>query len=107
MAGADRTTVFRVQAGFSFTVLVFCMGMLAGGKNPTYYLPIVTSIIGYWLPSPTYRGSSPVLPRIRRPAVEAPPPVVDVDVEAPSPPPPPPPPPPRIVDPAHLTPGQT
>lgn len=88
MGGADRTTVFRVQAGFSFTVLVFCMGMLAGGKNPTYYLPIVTSIIGYWLPSPTYRGSSPVLPRIRKNAPA-------VDVEAPAPPPP---------DPAHLTP---
>lgn len=47
--------VFGVQCGFSFTVLMFCIGMLATNKDPTYYLPVLTSIIGYWLPAP--RGS--------------------------------------------------
>ena len=82
------TTVFRVQAGFSFSVLVFCMVMLATNKNPTYYLPIMTSIIGYWLPSPSYRGSKPVLPRVNLPKLpkrQQPPPPPDVDVEAPPP----------------------
>lgn len=45
-------TIFRVQAGFSLMSMVFCMSMIAVGKNPTYYLPVLTSIIGYWLPSP-------------------------------------------------------
>ena len=44
--------VFSVQCGFSFTVMMFCIGMLARREDPTYYLPILTSIIGYWLPAP-------------------------------------------------------
>ena len=88
------TTVFRVQAGFSFSVLVFCMVMLATNKNPTYYLPIMTSIIGYWLPSPSYRGSKPVLPKMPKvPAIRRPP---EVDLEAPAPAA-------RPPDPAHFT----
>ena len=48
--------VFAVQAGFSFSTLLFCVIMLATDKDPTYYLPILTSIIGYWLPAPQYRN---------------------------------------------------
>lgn len=44
--------VFAVQCGFSLTTMLFCIGMLATDKDPTYYLPILTSIIGYWLPAP-------------------------------------------------------
>lgn len=49
--------VFTVQAGFSFSVLIFCVAMLGANKDPTYYLPILTSIIGYWLPAPQYRAN--------------------------------------------------
>ena len=52
---ADNT-VFSVQCGFSFLVMMFCIGMLADDRDPTYYLPVLTSLIGYWLPAP--RGSS-------------------------------------------------
>lgn len=48
--------VFGVQAGFSFSTLLFCIIMLGADKDPTYYLPILTSIIGYWLPAPQYRN---------------------------------------------------
>lgn len=62
-------TVFRVQAGFSFSILVFCMGMLIANKDPTYYLPILTSIIGYWLPAPQFRGNTTSAPALLPSAV--------------------------------------
>lgn len=51
----SESIVFQVQAVFSFTTMMFCIGMLASNKDPTYYLPVLTSIIGYWLPSPRQR----------------------------------------------------
>jgi hypothetical protein len=50
--------VFGCQCGFSFLVMTFCVGMLASNKAPELYLPVVTSLIGYWLPSPKYRSGS-------------------------------------------------
>lgn len=104
--------VFSVQCGFSFTVLLFCIAMLAANKDPTYYLPILTSIIGYWLPAP--RGTATAnggalrsLPNLwlrrQNPVPEDPPDVemgtVSEGVVGPQPPPAspasPPPPPPR------------
>ena len=56
--------VFTMQTLFSFTALLFCCIMLGTGNDPSYYLPVLTSIIGYWLPSP--RGSmANVLPTVR------------------------------------------
>lgn len=79
-------TVFQVQAVFSFTTMVFCIGMLASNKDPTYYLPVLTSIIGYWLPSPRQRSGSGAKKRARpAPDPPPPPPETPVDLEAPRP----------------------
>lgn len=73
--------VFGVQCGFSFTVLMFCIGMLATNKDPTYYLPILTSIIGYWLPAPRGNGNGRSLPNLlmRRQSAAGPPPETDLE----------------------------
>ena len=55
--------VFSMQTLFSFTALLFCCIMLGTGKEPSYYLPVLTSNIGYWLPSP--RGSAAGMPTVR------------------------------------------
>lgn len=48
---------FAIQAFLSFTVIMFCIGMLAAHNDTSsYYLPILTSILGYWLPAPRYPG---------------------------------------------------
>ncbi len=47
-------TEFEVKVGISVSVLLFSMGMLATRRgDPGMYLPVITSIIGYWTPSPT------------------------------------------------------
>jgi hypothetical protein len=47
-------TEFEVKVGISASVLLFSMGMLATKRgDPGMYLPLITSIIGYWTPSPT------------------------------------------------------
>jgi hypothetical protein len=47
-------TEFEVKVGISVSVLLFSMGMLATKRgDPGMYLPVITSIIGYWTPSPT------------------------------------------------------
>ncbi|KAL4854668.1 hypothetical protein ACK3TF_004600 [Chlorella vulgaris] len=58
---ADANVMFLVQAAFSFTALIFCVGMLATDHDTSYYLPVLTSIVGYWLPPPTFRGRGPNL----------------------------------------------
>lgn len=45
-------TLFRVQLGVSIAGMAVCIAMLARGKDPAVYLPVVTSIVGYWLPAP-------------------------------------------------------
>ena len=45
---------FEVQAVISISVMAFSMGMLATGRGePSAYLPVLTSVMAYWLPSPT------------------------------------------------------
>lgn len=47
-------TEFEVRVIFSTSVLAFSMAMLATKKgDPSVYMPLVTSVIGYWTPSPT------------------------------------------------------
>jgi purine-cytosine permease-like protein len=43
---------FYMQAGFSGLGVVFSATMLLIGKEPSIYLPIFTSILFSWLPSP-------------------------------------------------------
>lgn len=51
--------VFRMQVGVSLVGLAVCAGMLAAGRDPAIYLPVLTSIVGYWLPSPSRTPSPP------------------------------------------------
>lgn len=52
--------IFTMQLAVSVVGMGLSVTMLATGKDPAVYLPIVTSIIGYWLPAP------------KKPVVEAP-----------------------------------
>lgn len=46
-------TEFEVRVAMSASVLIFSMGMLATRRgDPGVYLPVITSIIGYWAPAP-------------------------------------------------------
>jgi hypothetical protein len=49
---------FLTQMGFSAVGLFFVGGMLAAGRDATVYLPILTSILFAWLPSPMNVASS-------------------------------------------------
>ena len=47
-------TEFEVRVAMSASVLIFSMGMLAARRgDPCMYLPLITSVIGYWTPSPS------------------------------------------------------
>lgn len=48
----SRMTRFAVQVAMSGTVLAFTITMLALGKPEGVYLPVLTGILGYWLPAP-------------------------------------------------------
>ena len=50
---------FYTQAAFSGLGLAFSAIMLAMGKEPSIYLPIITSILFAWLPSPLPGAASP------------------------------------------------
>ena len=48
-----RHVLFLVQIVLSFGVGAFCMVEAAsGGDNEKVYIPVLTGIIGYWLPAP-------------------------------------------------------
>lgn len=50
---------FGMQAAVSAAGLALGVGMLASGRGDTaIYLPVVTSIIGYWLPAPRPASSA-------------------------------------------------
>lgn len=59
---APNTSLFGMQLLVSVVGLVVSTGMLFMGRDAAVYLPILTSIIGYWLPAP------------KQPAAAAPPP---------------------------------
>ena len=46
---------YIVQVCFSASVAVFSMTMLATGSPVEIYLPVVTGIVGYWLPQPSLK----------------------------------------------------
>lgn len=47
-------TEFEVRVIFSTSILAFSMAMLATKRgDPGLYLPLITSVIGYWTPSPS------------------------------------------------------
>jgi hypothetical protein len=46
-------TLFAAQFAISSSTLAFCMTMLWSGRDPGVYLPIITGVLGYWLPSPS------------------------------------------------------
>lgn len=47
--------LFHVQLGISAFALALSTGMLVSGHDAAVYLPVITSIIGYWLPAPKPR----------------------------------------------------
>jgi hypothetical protein len=44
--------LFLTQFFFSLIGITFSMSMLILGKDPSIYLPIFSTIIGVWVPSP-------------------------------------------------------
>ncbi len=50
----SRMMKFLVQVGITGTMTAFTITMLAMGKPEGVYLPVLTGIIGYWLPAPEY-----------------------------------------------------
>lgn len=44
--------ILGTQVAISCSSLAFSMFMLYKGKDPGTYLPIITGIVGCWLPSP-------------------------------------------------------
>ena len=47
-------TEFEIRVIFSTSILAFSMAMLATKRgDPSVYMPLITSVIGYWTPSPT------------------------------------------------------
>lgn len=47
-----RTSKFIVQVALTMSITAFTITMLALGKPEGVYLPVLTGLIGYWLPSP-------------------------------------------------------
>ena len=50
----SRMMRFVVQVAITGTITAFTMSMLAIGKPEGVYLPVLTGILGYWLPAPEY-----------------------------------------------------
>lgn len=44
--------LFAMQVLVSAAGLALTTGMLATGRDPAVYLPVLTSIVAYWLPAP-------------------------------------------------------
>lgn len=62
-AKVGKLPVFTVQVLISATGMALCATMLAIGRDAAVYLPVVTSIVAYWLPAPTRPGAAPAPPR--------------------------------------------
>jgi len=50
----SRRNRFYMQVAVTGGVMVFSAAMLATGKPASVYLPVLTGVIGYWMPSPDY-----------------------------------------------------
>ena len=46
--------IFLTQITFSGAVMAFSMAQIFRGKDTNVYIPIITGILGYWLPQPKY-----------------------------------------------------
>ena len=46
---------FIMQSLVSLATMSFCIAMLARGESATYYLPVITTVVGYWVPAPSMR----------------------------------------------------
>lgn len=52
---------FWVQVGITSTVSAFCITMMATNNDKEgIYLPVLTGIMGYWLPAPDSRVKRPL-----------------------------------------------
>lgn len=47
-----RPSMFSVQILVSATVMFFSIAQLAKGEPTDIYLPVLTGVMGYWLPAP-------------------------------------------------------
>ena len=58
-AYAKSIVAFVFQFLVSVFMMGFCVGMIGSGKGEeVVYLPILTAVIGVWLPNPTFPTSS-------------------------------------------------
>jgi len=58
-AYAKSILMFVFQFVVSVFIMAFCVGMIGSGKGEeVVYLPILTAVIGVWLPNPTIPTSS-------------------------------------------------
>ena len=53
---------FFMRGGGSGASFTFCVAMVATGHDQSVYLPILTSVIGYWLPAPEFQHDVPAPP---------------------------------------------
>ena len=50
-----RLVVFTTQIGFGLLSSCFFMYQISRGADSGVYLPLLTSILGYFMPSPSFR----------------------------------------------------
>lgn len=48
--------LFAMQATVSGSALFFSIAMLTLGRDPAVYLPILTAVLGFWLPNPKLKA---------------------------------------------------
>lgn len=46
--------IFFTQVGVTASIITFCIAMLVKGESASIYLPVLTGISGWWLPSPKH-----------------------------------------------------
>ena len=51
---------YILQAGISFSVILFCMIQLTRGEQSDVYLPVITGTAAYWLPNPKTTNAAEV-----------------------------------------------
>lgn len=44
--------ILPIQFLFSLTIIIFCMYQIKQSEDSAAYLSLISSILGYWLPSP-------------------------------------------------------
>lgn len=54
-----KCPIFTMQLAVSLAGMGLSAGMLFAGRDPAIYLPVITSIIGYWLPAPKKPDNRP------------------------------------------------